>query len=97
MLLNLNFKDLKRYYFIILFALITVQLEAQLTEAIHVAESELTFSHIEDYDFIEWEKSAEFTELVNAPKLPVVIESFVIPYNSQITNIDVTIEKKEFV
>ena len=83
-----------RYFFIVIFILISTQLKAQLSETIYVEESDLSFSRMEEFDCVTWEKSSEFTEQVNAPKLPVIIESFVIPFDAQVTNIDVGVKGK---
>lgn len=71
-----------RYFFIVIFILISTQLKAQLSETIRVEESDLSFSRMEEFDCVMWEKSSEFTEQVNTPKLPVIIESFVIPFDA---------------
>ena len=83
-----------RYFFIVIFILISTQLKAQLSETIRVEESDLSFSRMEEFDCVMWEKSSEFTEQVNTPKLPVIIESFVIPFDAQVTNIDVVVKGK---
>lgn len=83
-----------RYFFIVIFILISTQLKAQLSETIRVEESELSFSRMEEFDCVTWEKNSEFTEQVNTPKLPVIIESFVIPFDAQVTNIDVVVKGK---
>ena len=83
-----------RYFFIVIFILISTQLKAQLSETLRVEESDLSFSRMEEFDCVTWEKSSEFTEQVNAPKLPVIIESFVIPFDAQVTNIDVGVKGK---
>ena len=83
-----------RYFFIVIFILISTQFKAQLSETIRVEESDLSFSRMEEFDCVTWEKSSEFTEQVSAPKLPVIIESFVIPFDAQVTNIDVVVKGK---
>lgn len=86
-----------RYFFIVIFILISTQLKAQLSETIRVEESDLSFSRMEEFDCVKWEKSSEFTEQANTPKLPVIIESFVIPFDAQVTNIDVVVKGKNLV
>lgn len=83
-----------RYFFVAMFILISIQLKAQLSETICVEESELSFSRVEEFDCVIWNKSSEFTEQVNAPKLPVIIESFVIPFDAQVVNIGVVVKRK---
>ena len=83
-----------RYFFIVIFILISTQFKAQLSETIRVEESDLSFSRMEEFDCVTWQKSSEFTEQINAPKLPVIIESFVIPFDAQVTNIDVVVKGK---
>lgn len=53
-----------RYFFIVIFILISTQLKAQLSETIRVEESDLSFSRMEEFDCVMWEKSSEFTEQV---------------------------------
>ena len=83
-----------RYFFIVIFILISIQLKAQLSESIRVEESDLSFSRMEEFDCVTWNKSSEFVERINAPKLPVIIESFVIPFGAQVANIDVVVKEK---
>lgn len=83
-----------RYFSIVIFILISTQLKAQLSETIRVEQLDLSFSRMDEFDCVMWEKSSEFTEQANAPKLPVIIESFVIPFDAQVTNIDVVVKGK---
>lgn len=69
-------------------------MKAQFSETIHVEESDLSFSRIEGFDYVTWGKSSEYTEQVNAPKLPVMVESFVVPYDAKVANIDIVINGK---
>lgn len=45
-----------RYFFIVIFILISTQLKAQLSETIRVEESDLSFSRMEEFDCVMWER-----------------------------------------
>ena len=49
-----------RYFFIVIFILISTQLRAQLSETIRVEESDLSFSRMEEFDCVTWEKSSDY-------------------------------------
>lgn len=62
----------------------------QISGNISVDTNNLSFSALNGYDIIHLNDCSETTADVGAPQLPVVIKTFVIPWNAKVSNLDVS-------
>lgn len=66
-------------------------LDAQITERIAIDSKELTITHSNGFDMISLTGVDTYTEEVGCPKLPVIIKTYVIPWNKNVKGIDITV------
>ncbi|MCL2312577.1 MAG: hypothetical protein FWC41_08875 [Firmicutes bacterium] len=73
---------------IIAWLCLTTFINAQISDSFIVTPNDVVFKQNEGYDEIAVSECA-FTNEIGYPQLPVKIMSFVLPYNSTVTNIQI--------
>lgn len=83
-----------KYFLVIIFVFLSLLLKAQITENVNIEEIDINFSRVEEFDIVSWKKGSDFTKQENAPRLPVIVESFVVPFNGSVLSVTSNLKEK---
>ena len=64
---------------------------AQITGEVRVNPNEFTVSQKDGYDVIQWSKGRKNKTLVGSPDIPVLYQTYVLPFGVDVTNIDIEV------
>ena len=64
---------------------------AQITGEVRVNPNEITVSQKDGYDVIQWSKGRKYKTLVGSPDIPVLYQTYVLPFGVDVTNIDIEV------
>ena len=64
---------------------------AQIIGEVRINPEEVLVSPKDGYDEIIWSKGRKYKTLVGSPDIPVLYQTFVLPFDAEVTNIDIEI------
>ena len=69
-------------------------IRAQIGGEVELNVNELYFSQQNGYDVIHWNGGADMIRQVGAPELPVILKTYVIPLEAQLTGVEVSVSNR---
>lgn len=67
---------------------------SQISGEVEVSANELSFSRQNGYDVIRWNGGADKIRQIGAPELPVILKTYVIPLEAQLTGVEVSVSSR---
>ena len=64
---------------------------AQITGEVRINPKEVTVLQKDGYDVIKWSKGRKYKTLVGSPDIPVLYQTYVLPFGVDVTNIEIEV------
>lgn len=71
-----------------------ISVNAQITGRVSINENEISISKMDGFDVISWNKTTDKNSQIGAPEIPVLIQTFVVPQNTKVKSVDITLESR---
>ena len=67
---------------------------AQIGGLVEVNVNDLSFSKQDNYDVVRWNGGDDRIRQVGAPELPVILKTYVVPFEAKLTRVEVSVSNR---